>query len=132
MIRTKRIYEPAAADDGYRVLVERLWPRGLSKAEARLDAWAKVVAPSHELRRWYGHDPAKWEEFRRRYAEELRAPEAQAALDDLAERGRRGEVTLLYAARDGAISNAAALERLLLGRATGADDEGALGGVPPA
>lgn len=113
MIQMKRIYEEPSEDDGYRVLVERLWPRGIRKAEAELDAWEKLIAPSTELRRWYGHDPAKWEEFGRRYQHELAAEPAQAALQALAERGRAGTVTLLYAARDGHLSNAAILLRLL-------------------
>lgn len=113
MIDIKRAYEPADAADGYRVLVDRLWPRGLSKEKARLDAWEKDVAPSNELRRWYGHDPEKWDGFRRRYEQELQTPEARAILEDLAGRARHGRVTLVYAARDGAISNAAVLQRLL-------------------
>jgi uncharacterized protein YeaO (DUF488 family) len=99
MIALKRIYEPASADDGYRVLVERLWPRGVSKEAAHLDAWERGIAPSHELRRWYGHDPQKWPEFRVRYERELATPQAQETLDRLAERARQGTVTLLYAAR---------------------------------
>src|SRR5579872_5309638 len=79
MIATKRAYEPYAPSDGYRVLIDRLWPRGLSKANAHLDAWAKEIAPSRELREWYEHDPAKWPEFRERYAKELKAPAAHAA-----------------------------------------------------
>jgi uncharacterized protein YeaO (DUF488 family) len=109
MVRRKRAYETPSADDGYRVLVERLWPRGLSKARAQLDAWAKDVAPSTELRQWYGHDPAKWEEFRERYRAELAAPERRQALADLTERARHGTVTLVYASKDGDISNAAVL-----------------------
>jgi uncharacterized protein YeaO (DUF488 family) len=119
MIRLKRIYEPPTADDGYRVLVERLWPRGVSKAAARLDAWEKGIAPSDELRRWYGHDPAKWPEFQARYERELATPEAQAILDGLGERARRGTITLLYAARDGAISNALVLQQVLTQRLAG-------------
>jgi uncharacterized protein YeaO (DUF488 family) len=107
------VYEPPSADDGYRVLVERLWPRGISKAEARLDAWAKELAPSTELRQWYGHDPAKFDEFRQRYHEELSAPAQQQALADLAARARRGVVTLVYATKAGDISNAAVLLDLL-------------------
>lgn len=120
MIQLKRIYEPYAPEDGDRVLVERLWPRGVSKAAAHLDAWERTIAPSDELRRWYHHDPARWEEFQRRYLDELRSPEAQGALNALAERARHGTVTLLYAARAGEISNAAVLARLIDGRARGA------------
>ena len=109
MIRRKRVYELYSADDGYRVLVERLWPRGVSKARAHLDAWAKEIAPSTELRQWYGHDPAKWEEFRQRYEAELSAPDQRQLLGDLAERARHGTVTLIYASNAGDISNAAVL-----------------------
>jgi uncharacterized protein YeaO (DUF488 family) len=116
MIASKRAYEPYAPSDGYRVLIDRLWPRGVSKADAHLDAWAKDVAPSRELREWYGHDPAKWAEFRARYQKELRAPAARAVLDDLVERGRRGRVTLVYASRAAEISDVAVLERMLARR----------------
>jgi uncharacterized protein YeaO (DUF488 family) len=117
MITTKHIYEPGSAQDGYRVLVERLWPRGVSKAAAHLEAWERGIAPSDELRRWYGHDPQKWPEFQARYERELRVPAAQEILERLAERARQGPVTLLYATRAGAISNAAVLQRLLTERA---------------
>ena len=116
MIVTKRIYEPADERDGYRVLIDRLWPRGVSKTAARLDEWAKTISPSNELRHWYGHDPAKWEEFQRRYAKELDNEEAQAVLHALIARAKRGRVTLLYSARDASISNAEALLRLLEAR----------------
>jgi uncharacterized protein YeaO (DUF488 family) len=89
MIVTKRAYEPAAASDGFRVLIDRPWPRGVSKLKARLDAWEKDIALSRELREWYGHDPAKWPEFRRRYTRELRAPAARAILDAMVRRGPR-------------------------------------------
>jgi uncharacterized protein YeaO (DUF488 family) len=113
MIATKRAYEPASRRDGYRVLIDGLWPRGVSKAKANLDAWEKDVAPSRELREWYGHDPAKWPEFRRRYTRELRAPAARAILKDLARRAKRGRVTLVYASRAAEISDVAVLERIL-------------------
>jgi uncharacterized protein YeaO (DUF488 family) len=116
MILTKRAYDPFEPSDGYRVLVDRLWPRGVSKAKAHLDAWAKEIAPSRALREWYGHDPDRWPEFRRRYTQELRAPAAQAVLDDLARRARRGRVTLVYASRAVDISDVAVLERLLIRR----------------
>lgn len=116
MIAMKRAYEPADASDGYRVLVERLWPRGVSKEHARLDAWAKDIAPSPELRSWYAHDAARWAEFQRRYEAELRAAEAQPVLDDLARRAQRGRVTLVYAARDGEMSSTAVVRRVLEGR----------------
>jgi uncharacterized protein YeaO (DUF488 family) len=113
MVRMKRVYEPAEAEDGYRVLAERLWPRGLSKEKARLDAWEKGIAPSADLRRWYNHDPAKWEEFQTRYEKELITPEAQEILGSLAERARGQTVTLLYASHAADISNTAVLLRLL-------------------
>jgi uncharacterized protein YeaO (DUF488 family) len=113
MIATRRAYEPASPRDGYRVLIDRLWPRGVSKAKAKLDAWEKDVAPSRELRKWYGHDPAKWPEFRRRYTRELRAPASRAILNDLARRAKRGRVTLVYASRAAEISDVAVLEHIL-------------------
>jgi uncharacterized protein YeaO (DUF488 family) len=116
MITMKRAYEPASKGDGYRVLVDRLWPRGISKAKAQIDAWEKDIAPSAELRNWYGHDPAKWPEFRKRYTRELRGTAAKKVLDDLVRRGRRGRVTLVYASRAGDISDAAVLARLLTRR----------------
>lgn len=116
MIYVKRVYEPAEPEDGYRVLVDRLWPRGVSKAKAGLDDWAKAIAPSTELRRWYGHDPDKWEEFQVRYERELQTPEAQATLDQLAERASEGAVTLLYSSRAEDINNATVLQRLLEAR----------------
>jgi uncharacterized protein YeaO (DUF488 family) len=94
----KRAYEPAAPADGRRFLVERLWPRGVRKAELHLDAWLKDVAPSPALRTWYGHDPAKWPEFKRRYLAELKRNEA--ALAPLRAALHEGPVTLVYAARD--------------------------------
>jgi uncharacterized protein YeaO (DUF488 family) len=99
-IQIRRAYEAAQAGDGYRVLVDRLWPRGRSKASLRLAAWAKELAPSTALRTWFGHDPARWFEFKRRYKVELRAPERVRYLDELAKRARAGMVTLVYAARD--------------------------------
>ena len=110
-VRAKRIYEPADADDGYRVLVDRLWPRGLSKASAALDEWAKAVSPSTPLRQWYGHEPAKFDEFRRRYLAEL----AEQADDVQRLRGlaEDGPVTLLTATADLDLSHVAVLAELL-------------------
>ncbi len=119
MVRVRRVYEPPEPQDGLRVLVDRLWPRGLRKEAARVDLWARDLAPSDALRRWFGHDPARWEEFRRRYREELRRPEVQGALDDLAERARQGTVTLLFAARDPHRNNAVVLAEVLRGRLGG-------------
>ncbi|MEO5814180.1 MAG: DUF488 family protein [Gemmatimonadaceae bacterium] len=109
MVVTKRIYEPYAASDGFRVLIGRLWPRGISKVKAHVDLWSKDIAPSTELREWYEHDPDKWPEFRKRYRQELRARVAATVLDDLARRAQRGRVTLVYASTAGDISNAAVL-----------------------
>ena len=113
MIATKRAYEPAEASDGYRVLIDRLWPRGVSKERALLDAWAKEIAPSTELRKWYGHDPAKWPEFRRRYRQELKSAEAVAVLDQLVRRARRSRVTLVYGSKVPEISDVAVLATIL-------------------
>jgi uncharacterized protein YeaO (DUF488 family) len=111
VIRLKRAYEPAAPRDGHRVLVERLWPRGVTKARLHLDAWAKDAAPSSALRRWYGHDPQKWPEFRRRYFAELRAH--PAAWRPLLAAARRGPVTFVFAAHDVTHSGAVALKAFL-------------------
>jgi uncharacterized protein YeaO (DUF488 family) len=116
MIAMKSVYEPAVEGDGYRVLAERLWPRGVSRVKARLDAWEKEIAPSADLRRWYNHDPDKWAEFQTRYERELATPAAQAILDDLTKRARHGTVTLVYASRAAEISNTAVLLRLIAGR----------------
>jgi uncharacterized protein YeaO (DUF488 family) len=110
-IAIKRIYAPAGAADGYRVLVDRLWPRGVRKEDAALDGWLREVAPSPSLRRWFGHEPSRWEGFRHRYAAEL------DTLADhwrpLAERAARHRVTLLYAARDEEHNHALALKNYL-------------------
>lgn len=98
MIRLKRAYEDAATGDGRRVLVERLWPRGVTKEKAALDLWLKDVAPSRELRTWFAHDPAKWAEFRRRYREELDGRGDEVA--QLVDLSRAGTVTFVYGARD--------------------------------
>jgi uncharacterized protein YeaO (DUF488 family) len=98
MIRIKRVYEPQAGSDGRRILVDRLWPRGLSKKDAAVDEWVKDIAPSAELRRWFGHDPRRWPEFKRRYRHELRA--RGDLLRAITERASRGPVTLVYGARD--------------------------------
>lgn len=109
--RLKRAYEPPAPDDGRRILVDRLWPRGLSKDHAHLDDWMKDIAPSTDLRKWFGHDPAKWEEFRRRYRAELDT--RAAALDRLRDLAREGTVTLVYAAHDTAHNDAVVLLEVL-------------------
>jgi len=99
-VRLKRAYEPADESDGYRVLVDRLWPRGVSKAKAHLDLWMKDIAPSTELRRWFGHDPARWDEFERRYRAELTEPDQRQLVTALADRAAHGPLTLVYGARD--------------------------------
>lgn len=109
-IRIKRVYEAPAADDGVRVLVDRLWPRGLSKADAHVDHWLKELAPSAALRQWFDHDPRRWVEFQRRYRRELEASPSVAALRDLA---KRGTITLLFAAKEPQYNNAAALRDYL-------------------
>ena len=108
-VRARRVYEPPEQSDGRRVLVDRLWPRGLSKERARLDEWLKAVAPSDDLRRWYGHEPGKFAEFMRRYQAELEEPERAEALNHLSEEARSGPVTLLTATRDLECSEAAVL-----------------------
>lgn len=114
-VALKRVYETPEPGDGTRVLVERLWPRGLSKQRAQVDVWLKEVAPSHELRKWYGHDPAKFAEFRRRYEAELATEPARAALARLRELAAQGHITLVFAAHEAALSNAAVLRDLLGG-----------------
>src|SRR5262245_36315563 len=113
MMRLKRAYEPAEPRDGYRVLVERLWPRGLRKADAHIDEWLKDIAPSHELRRWFGHEPSRSPEFRERYKRGLRSEPARTALAELANRAARGPVTLVYCAHDEVHNNAVVLARAL-------------------
>jgi len=110
-VRLKRAYEQPARSDGYRVLIDRLWPRGVSKHEAQLDEWARELAPSSELRRWFGHDPAKFDEFRRRYREELAGQEEK--LRELRRRARAGTLTLVYGARDSEHNDAVVLAELL-------------------
>jgi uncharacterized protein YeaO (DUF488 family) len=110
-VRVKRIYAPPGKDDGYRVLVDRLWPRGASRERAHLDEWAKELAPSDELRRWFAHDPARFAEFRRRYRAEL-SPHADQ-LADLRRRAKSGPLTIVYAARDEEHNNAVVLAELL-------------------
>ena len=113
-VKLKRAYEPADPDDGTRILVDRLWPRGVSKAEAAVDSWLKEIAPSTELRQWFGHDPARWPEFLRRYTEELRQHEA--VLNEIRALARKGTVTLVYGARDEMHNDAVALKDVLLRR----------------
>jgi len=110
----KRAYDEPATSDGTRVLVERLWPRGISRERAHIDLWLKDVAPSTELRKWFNHDPQKFPEFRRRYETELKSEAAQEALTKLREIAKQGQLTLVFAARDADHSNAVILQDLLL------------------
>jgi uncharacterized protein YeaO (DUF488 family) len=109
-IRLKRIYDPPRPDDGLRILVDRLWPRGVSKESAAIDRWLREIAPSDALRKWYGHDPQRWAEFRRRYREELRAQ--RALVSELRKLARR-RITLVFAAHDEKHNNAVVLRELL-------------------
>jgi uncharacterized protein YeaO (DUF488 family) len=112
MFQIKRVYETAAKEDGYRVLVDRLWPRGLTKAKAYVDLWLKEVAPSTELRKWFGHEPEKWPEFQKRYHAEMKAqPQAIATLRKLEKEHKK--VTLLYGAKSEERNQAVALLKIL-------------------
>lgn len=121
MLRTKRVYEPADAEDGRRILIDRLWPRGLTKEKAKLDEWRKDLAPSDALRKWYGHDPDKWEEFRKRYHEELLAGGKLGDLKRIGEMAAKETVTLVFAAKDSAHCNAAALFEIIMNEKWGRD-----------
>lgn len=114
MIQLKRVYEKPARQDGFRILVDRLWPRGLTKERAAVKLWLKEVAPSAELRKWFGHDAAKWRQFERRYRMELR--EQKEALELLKQKSRGHTVTLVYAARDEEHNEAVVLKAVLEGR----------------
>lgn len=122
MVQIKRIYEDPSPEDGLRVLVDRLWPRGVSKEDAALDRWMKEVAPSDELRRWFDHDPEKWETFREKYAAELE--ERDEPLRFLRNRAEEGMLTLLYAARDTEHNHAVVLRDVLSGAIGRAEEPG--------
>jgi uncharacterized protein YeaO (DUF488 family) len=113
MVALKRAYEPAEENDGYRVLVDRLWPRGIRKEALVLDAWEKALAPSPALRQWFGHDPKRFDAFATRYRRELAAEPARSILEDLRARAAHGNVTLLIGARDVVHSNGSVLQALL-------------------
>lgn len=115
LVRTRRVYEEPTAEDGTRVLVDRVWPRGLRKDQAHIDEWCKQVAPSTELRKWYGHDPERFQEFTRRYRSELEGPERAEALAGLRKLAQQGTVTLLTATKAIEISQAAVLADLIRG-----------------
>jgi uncharacterized protein YeaO (DUF488 family) len=116
MLRVKRVYEAPAAEDGHRILVDRLWPRGMTKAELRAEAWRKDLAPSTALREWFHHEPSKWDEFLRRYRAELESSGRWKDLMALARQAEAGNVTLLYASRDTERNQAVALREMALGR----------------
>jgi uncharacterized protein YeaO (DUF488 family) len=111
VIKPKRAYEPPESDDGLRVLVDRLWPRGVSKSSARIDLWLKEIAPSAALRKWFGHDPAKWNKFRVRYFQELQ--KKRETVEQLVEHVRHGTVTLVYGSKDQEHNDAVALKQFL-------------------
>jgi len=113
-IRLRRAYQSPSRGDGTRILVDRLWPRGVRKSEAAIDRWTKTIAPTGALRTWFAHDPARWQEFRRRYAAELRGHSDEIA--ELRAMARRGPITLVFAAHDEAHNNAVVLRSVLLGR----------------
>jgi uncharacterized protein YeaO (DUF488 family) len=110
-IRLKRAYEEPQEADGFRILVDRLWPRGVSRDSAAIDLWLKEIAPSNELRKWFAHDPGKWEEFRNRYVQEL--DHNSASVEELSKRLREGKVTLVYAAKDQEHNNAVVIREYL-------------------
>jgi uncharacterized protein YeaO (DUF488 family) len=114
VIKVKRVYDGADKKDGFRILVDRLWPRGLTKEEAELDLWMKNIAPSNELRRWFAHDPKKWDEFKRRYFEEL--DDDKREIEFILEKTREGTVTLLYASKNRENNNAIALREYIESR----------------
>ncbi len=111
MLKIKRIYEPPSPDDGKRILIDRLWARGIRKEEARIDEWIKEISPSNELRKWFAHDPAKWSEFKKRYRKELK--DKKEILDRIKKEARRKTVTLLYSASDEEHNNAVAMKEFL-------------------
>jgi uncharacterized protein YeaO (DUF488 family) len=114
MVKIKRAYESAAPTDGYRVLVDRLWPRGIKKSELDMDEWAKDLAPSNELRKSFGHDPDRWREFVTRYRNELRDGDLKSRIEALAKRAQHRNLTLIYAARDEEHNNAIVLRDLIV------------------
>jgi uncharacterized protein YeaO (DUF488 family) len=111
MLQIKRIYDPPSRDDGKRILVDRLWPRGIKKDEAKIDEWPKDVAPSDTLRKWFAHDPAKWAAFRDKYGKELK--DKKDIVDRLRKEAKKGKVTLLFSAKDAEHNNAVALKEVI-------------------
>lgn len=113
MIKLKRVYDDPSQSDGQRLLVDRLWPRGLKKEAAHLDDWLKDLAPSDELRQWFAHDPERWEEFQPRYIEELENPDNKSQIEALLKKARQDTVTLVFAAKDEEKNNAVVLKKFL-------------------
>ncbi len=112
-LNIKRVYDPPDPSDGVRILIDRLWPRGLSKDRAKIDEWFRDIAPSDRLRQWFGHKPERWEEFRKRYREELRKPERRALLQQIAALAQKGTVTVVFAAKDAEHCNARVIAEVL-------------------
>lgn len=110
-VKMKRVYEPASPDDGRRILIDKLWPRGIRKEDAKVDAWLKDIAPTEELRKWFSHDPAKWQEFRRRYRRELETKTGEK--ERLKTEAIKGTLTLLFAAKDVEHNNAVVLKEVI-------------------
>ena len=113
MLRVKRVYDKKEASDGKRILVDRLWPRGLRTEDAAIDEWLKEISPSDELRQWFNHDPKKWDEFRHRYRKELSSPEKREILERIAKQAAHSDITLVYGARETQYNNAHVLEELI-------------------
>jgi uncharacterized protein YeaO (DUF488 family) len=111
VVKTKRIYDPASPDDGRRILIDRLWPRGIKKEEAKIDEWLRDIAPSAELRKWFSHDPEKWQEFKKRYKRELK--DKSELVRTLRAKAKKGTITLLFASKDTEHVNAAVLKEVL-------------------
>jgi uncharacterized protein YeaO (DUF488 family) len=111
MLKIKRVYDPVSADDGKRILVDRLWPRGINKDKAHIDEWLKDIAPSNELRKWYSHDPAKWAEFKKRYKKEI--AEETERLKKIKAEARKQTVTLLFSSKELELNNAVALKEMI-------------------
>jgi len=111
MVITKRVYDPVSRDDGKRILIDRLWPRGIKKEDAKVDEWLKDIAPSTELRKWFAHDPAKWPEFKKKYISELK--KKSGLVEKLRAEAKKGTITLLFAAKDVEHDNAVVLKELI-------------------
>ncbi len=111
MVKIRRVYDPVSPDDGRKILVDRLWPRGVKKGDARIDEWLKDIAPSNELRKWFSHDPSKWLEFKGRYKEELK--NKSELIDKLKREAKNGKITILFAARDIEHNNAVVLKEII-------------------